>query len=78
MSALEEEDFIGDSSGYGGGKAALAGRDSGEAVNVGPAGRQDATECVAEHLAGEGVIGGKAVHQGPLRRREKRGGQWGQ
>ncbi len=54
VTALEEEDFSGDTGGDGGGEAALASRDSGEAADVGPTGGQDAAECVAEHLTGEG------------------------
>ena len=57
VAALQEQDLLGDARGDGGGEAALAGRDAGEAGDVGTAGTQDAPERVCEHLGGEGVQG---------------------
>ena len=50
VAALKEQYFLGDPGGDCRGEATLAGRDAGEALDVGPAGVKDAPECVAEHL----------------------------
>ena len=57
VAALKEQDLLSDARGDGGGEAAFAGRDAGEAGDVGTAGTQNAPERVREHLGGERVQG---------------------
>ena len=66
VAALEEQYFLSDSGGDSRGEATLAGRDAGEALDVGPAGVKDAPECVAEHLPRKGEVGGDGGAPGPV------------
>ncbi len=66
VAALKEQYFLGDPGGDCRGEAALAGRDAGEALDVGPAGVKDAPEGVAEHLPRKGKVGGDGGAPGPV------------
>ncbi len=66
VTALKKQDFLSDPGSDCRGEAALAGRDAGEALGVGPAGVKDAPEGVAEHLPREGEIGGDGGAPGPV------------
>ena len=57
VTTLKEQDLLSDSCGDGGGDAAFAGRDAGEATNVSPTGGEYAAEGVAEHLSRERDVG---------------------
>lgn len=66
VAALEVENVLGYTRGNGGGEPALAGRDTGEALEVGPAGGDHPTEGVPKHLRGQGNGGGGGAARRPV------------
>ena len=56
VSALEEEDLLGDTRGDGGGESALASGNAREASGVRAAGAKGAAQCVSEHGGREWLI----------------------
>jgi hypothetical protein len=57
VAALGVEDVLRYTRCYGSGEPALAGRDTGETLDVGPAGGDHPTEGVPKHLRGQGYKG---------------------